>query len=94
MSKYKDDGQVPENTVPIPVPDVPPNDEHKERKGKQDHHTIAELAETSRTSPAIVAAVCEANGWMPGKRLSEKEFTEAVTRFVKAPAGGTYVTRR
>lgn len=49
---------------------------------------IERLRELKKVSRAVFAGVCAANGWRPGRMMSEKEFTSAVDAFTKAPMTG------
>jgi hypothetical protein len=49
---------------------------------------ISELRTRQKISRAIFAGVCSANGWKPGKRVSEEEFQTAVKQFTEAPMDG------
>jgi len=50
--------------------------------------TVEEHAQAQNVAAEIVAAVKERERWLPGKRVSEKEFRGAVTAFLSTPMGG------
>ena len=50
--------------------------------------TIEELAQRLNTDSPIFAGVKAFKGWLPGKRVSEKDFNEAVNGFLGTPQGG------
>lgn len=62
---------------------------------EQQPRTPEEFTEVSRLrmkhkiSRAAFAGVCAAQGWKPGKTVTETEFLEAVERFTSAPMSGT-----
>ncbi len=43
-------------------------------------------------SKPVFAGVCAANGWKPGKVMTESEFCRAVREFTGAPMGSKAVT--
>lgn len=49
---------------------------------------VAVLREQHKISRAVFAGVCAANGWIPGKAVSEDVFLRAVQQFQAAPMGG------
>lgn len=49
---------------------------------------IGELRTKHKIGRAIFAGVCTAQGWNPGKQISEKEFLQAVESFRTAPMDG------
>lgn len=49
---------------------------------------IEELRKKHKIGRAIFAGVCAANGWRPGKQISEDDFLQAVAAFAGAPADG------
>jgi len=51
-------------------------------------HTIEELQKKNQIKRAVFAGACAANGWKPGKQLTEKEFLEAIAKFTGAPMHG------
>lgn len=52
-----------------------------------------ELIETLRAKHkigrAVYAGTCAANGWKPGKALTEKEFLDGIATFTGTPMYGT-----
>lgn len=51
-------------------------------------HTIEELQEKEQIKRAVFAGACAANGWKPGKQLTEAEFLAAIDKFTGAPMHG------
>ena len=51
--------------------------------------TIEQLRSEKNVKRAIFAGVCAAEGWKPGKTVTEAEFLAAVERFTSAPMSGT-----
>lgn len=50
--------------------------------------TIEQLRSEKKISRAVFAGVCAAQGWKPGKTVTEAEFLGAVQKFTSAPMGG------
>ncbi|MDE7010740.1 MAG: hypothetical protein K2O93_05970 [Oscillospiraceae bacterium] len=50
--------------------------------------TIEVLRELHRVKGPIFAGVCAANGWRPGRVMTEAAFLQAVDSFASAPMGG------
>ena len=50
--------------------------------------TIEQLRSEKKISRAIFAGVCAAQGWKPGKTVTEAEFLAAVEKFTSAPMSG------
>ena len=50
--------------------------------------TIEQLRSEKNVKRAIFAGVCAAEGWKPGKTVTEAEFLAAVERFTSAPMSG------
>ena len=50
--------------------------------------TIEELCSEKNVKRAVFAGVCAAEGWKPGKTVTEAEFLAAVERFTSAPMSG------
>ena len=48
-------------------------------------HNIEMLRTKNKVGWAVFAGVCAAQGWKPGKMVSEAEFREAVNKFTKGP---------
>lgn len=49
---------------------------------------IGQLCAKHRIGPALYAGVCSAQGWKPGKAVTEAEFLAAIQAFNSAPMGG------
>lgn len=49
---------------------------------------IGELRAKHHISPALYTGVCSAQGWKPGKAVTEREFLEAIQSFNSAPMSG------
>lgn len=49
---------------------------------------IGELRKKHKVGRAVFAGVCSAQGWKPGKAVTEEEFLEAVKKFENAPMRG------
>lgn len=49
---------------------------------------IETLRERHRISRPVFAGVCAANGWKPGRVMTEEAFLQAVAGFTNAPMGG------
>lgn len=56
-------------------------------KSSEQHIEIGQLRAKHRISAAIFAGVCSAQGWKPGKTVTEAEFRSAVQAFTSAPMG-------
>ena len=54
----------------------------------EEYVEIGKLRAKHRISPALYVGVCSAQGWKPGKAVTECEFLEAVRSFDSAPMGG------
>ena len=50
--------------------------------------TIEQLRSEKNVKRAIFAGVCAAEGWKPGKTVTETEFLAAVEKFALAPMSG------
>lgn len=50
--------------------------------------TIEQLRSEKKINRAIFAGVCAAQGWKPGKTVTEEEFLGAVEKFTSAPMSG------
>lgn len=48
--------------------------------------TIDTLRKKHKTGRAVFAGVCAANGWRPGKAITEEEYLAAVAGFTGGPA--------
>ncbi len=90
MSKSGNDADLKEG-----LPESPQNYDggYTKPKEKGTLFTLEELTSRTNTSAAIVAAVSEANGWVYGKKVSQKEFEGAIKNFLNAPAGGANASR-
>ena len=49
---------------------------------------IEQLRSEKKINRAIFAGVCAAQGWKPGKTVTEAEFLAAVEKFTSAPMSG------
>ena len=49
---------------------------------------IDKLREQHKVGRATYAGVCAANGWRPGKAMTEDEFLAAVAKFNNSPMNG------
>jgi hypothetical protein len=47
--------------------------------------TIEDLQARHRISRPVFAGVCAANGWNPGRAMTEEDFLQAVGNFTRAP---------
>lgn len=50
--------------------------------------TIEELQKEHEIKRAVFAGACAANGWKPGKQITEENFLSAITAFTGAPMHG------
>ena len=50
--------------------------------------TIEQLRDEKKVKRAVFVGVCAAEGWKPGKTVTEAEFLAAVERFTSAPMSG------
>ena len=51
---------------------------------------IGELRSKHKIGRAVFAGVCAAQGWKPGKKITEGEFARAVSEFTGAAMGGSH----
>lgn len=49
---------------------------------------IEQLRSEKKINRAVFAGVCAAQGWRPGKTVTEAEFLQAVENFTAAPMSG------
>ena len=49
---------------------------------------IEQLRSERKIHRAVFAGVCAAQGWKPGKTVTEAEFLQAVEKFTSAPMSG------
>lgn len=49
---------------------------------------VEQLRSEKKINRAVFAGVCAAQGWKPGKTVTEDEFLEAVRQFTLAPMSG------
>ena len=49
---------------------------------------IEQLRSEKKINRAVFAGVCAAQGWKPGKTVTEAEFLAAVEKFTSAPMSG------
>lgn len=54
---------------------------------------IGELRRKHRVGRAVFAGVCTAQGWKPGRAVTEDEFLAAVKNFENAPMSGAHGTK-
>lgn len=54
---------------------------------------IGELRKKHKVGRAIFAGVCSAQGWKPGRAVTEEEFLAAVKNFENAPMNGAHTTK-
>lgn len=50
--------------------------------------TIEQLRSEKKINRAVFAGVCAAEGWKPGKTVTEEELLGAVEKFTSAPMSG------
>lgn len=50
--------------------------------------TLEALRARHRTPPALFEGACAAQGWRPGRQLTEQEYTAAVAAFADASIDG------
>lgn len=55
--------------------------------------TIEELKEKNKTPEAIFQGARAAEGWRPGKMVSEEEYQKALDGFLKRPMNGKEVKK-
>lgn len=63
---------------------------HRSRKAlpRRSLCPIDKLREQHKVGRATYAGVCAANGWRPGKAMTEDEFLAAVAKFNNSPMNG------
>lgn len=63
---------------------------HRSRKAlpRRELVPIDKLREQHKVGRATYAGVCAANGWRPGKAMTEDEFLAAVAKFNNSPMNG------
>lgn len=54
---------------------------------------IGELRKKHKVGRAVFAGVCTAQGWKPGRAVTEEEFLAAVKNFENAPMSGAHTTK-
>lgn len=54
---------------------------------------IGELCKKHKVRRAVFAGVCSAQGWKPGRAVTEEEFLAAVKNFENAPMNGAHTTK-
>lgn len=54
---------------------------------------IGELRKKHKVGRAVFAGVCSAQGWKPGRAVTEEEFLTAVKNFENAPMNGARSTK-
>lgn len=50
--------------------------------------SIDTLREKHKITRPVFAGVCAANGWKPGRAMTEEAFLQAIADFTKAPMSG------
>lgn len=58
---------------------------------EKDYATVEELKAKRNTPDAVFEGTKAANGWKPGKMVTEKEYLQAVEAFMTAPMDGREV---
>lgn len=48
---------------------------------------ISELKEIRNTPESVFRGICAAEGWRPGKSVTEEDYDGAVQRFLRRPVG-------
>lgn len=72
--------------APGPTPEQP-----QQTSKAPEFFEIGELRQKYKIGRDVFAGVCSAQGWRPGKAVTEKEFLGAVKRFNAAPMNGARV---
>ena len=54
---------------------------------------LFEIGELRKKHKAVFAGVCSAQGWKPGRSVTEEEFLAAVKNFENAPMNGAHTTK-
>ncbi|MEA4892645.1 MAG: hypothetical protein VB085_08805 [Peptococcaceae bacterium] len=49
---------------------------------------VQTLKQRKRTRDSVFAGAAAAEGWRPGRALTEKEYDAAISRFLRQAAGG------
>lgn len=57
-------------------------------KAKEEMHDIGALAHRYHVGIEVLGGIMTANGWKPGKKVTEKAFKKALYEFRKAPISG------
>ena len=55
-------------------------------------YDVGELRSKHKVGRAVFAGVCSAQGWKPGRAVTEEEFLAAVKNFENAPMNGAHTT--
>ncbi len=61
---------------------------HRKNTEAPEFHPSEKLREKNSIRRTVFAGVCAANGWKPGKQLTEAEFLAAVAKVTGAPMRG------
>lgn len=69
--------------APGPVPEQP-----QQTSKASEFFEVGELRKKYQIGRAVFAGVCSAQGWRPGKAVTEEEFLGAVKAFNAAPMSG------
>lgn len=56
-------------------------------------YDVGELRSKHKVGRAVFAGVCSAQGWKPGRAVTEEEFLAAVKNFENAPMNGAHTTK-
>ena len=56
-------------------------------------YDVGELRGKHKVGRAVFAGVCSAQGWKPGRAVTEEEFLAAVKNFENAPMNGAHTTK-
>lgn len=56
-------------------------------------YDVGDLRSKHRVGRAMFAGVCSAQGWKPGRAVTEEEFLAAVENFENAPMNGAHTTK-
>lgn len=65
-----------------------PPEEGRKTEGRE-LQTIESLCKQHKVKAPVYAGTCTANGWRPGRMMTEAEFLAAVEQFTGSPMGGS-----
>lgn len=74
-------------------PESPATAEQRPRT-PEEFTEVGRLRMKHNISRAVFAGVCAAQGWKPGKSVTEAEFLGAVKKFTSAPMGGARAVKK